>query len=842
MEKRGLISVFLVSMAVLGAQLGVIRYMSVASWSNFAGLIISIALLGFGLSGTILTVLRERIERRLQDWLFWSAAAFIIAAGYVLQFARLIPFIPQSLHQDGTQVLYLALYYFLFFVPFFFGALFINLSFLRMKTGINRMYLYNLMGSGIGALVLLVCTSVISPQYLMIPVLLLGSAVVINEAIGSARRMRLGAIVMAVAFLPVLLTGIGLFSPATSADAQQCADGPAQGQQTAVSEPNKGIWAGLFNLADINMSHYKDISYALKVPESRVIHEKSSSLGYIQVIESSQFRFAPGLSLSYYDSIPPVQHGLFIDGFGASGIARYVDATNAGYIRYLPFSLSYSLKNKPSALVIGAGGGNPVLFALTLGASKVMAVEPYAPVVDLARETFAAWSKGIWDDPRVTTVISDGRTFCKRDDGKYDILSIPAMVSSGMSFSSGSGNGENYLFTKEAFDDYLSRLAPEGILDVSMRLDSPPRALLKLESLVFSWAKERFPADFAQRIVFIRGLDWGAFLVKNGVFATNEIALLKKKTRDLSADFSYYPGISASEVNQYNVIPEEVYYAFAQAFVAGTEQAFIGGYAFNIEPPTDNRPYFSHFLPLSTVPKLLGLSGGMKDVPFDEWGYLLSWATVLQGVVFGLLIICIPVFTSGRAFLRERGKLRVIVYFFALGMGFMLIEIAVIQKLNLFIANPLYSVALVIGVLLIFSGIGAGFASRYRGEEAKKGITVGVSGILAALALHAFVFAPLMQPLLALHELLRIMIVILFLAPLGFFMGFPFPLGLQVLSDKREKLMPWGLAINGSVSVFASVLTSILSMHFGFAFVIFLAALFYVAAWVTFPARIRFSS
>jgi spermidine synthase len=561
----------------------------------------------------------------------------------------------------------------------------------------------------------------------------------------------------------------------------------------------------------------------------------------MQVIESSQFRFAPGLSLSYYDSIPPVQHGLFIDGFGASGIARHVDATNAGYIKYLPFSLSYSLKDAPSALIIGAGGGNPVLFALTLGASKVMAVEPYAPVINLARETFKKWSQGIWDDPRVTTQISDGRTFCKRDDGKYDILSIPAMVSSGMSFSSGSGHGENYLFTKEAFDDYLSRLAPNGLLDISMRLDSPPRALLKLESLVFTWAKDKFPADYTNRIVFIRGLDWGVFLVKNGEFTTNEIASLKIKTRELSADFSYYPGIKDSEVNVYNVIPDELYHNFAKAFIANNERSFIEGYAFNIEPPTDDRPYFSHFLPLSTVPKLLGLSGGMKDVPFDEWGYLLSWATVLQGVVFGLLIILIPIFTSGKSFLKERGKLRMIAYFVALGMGFMLIEISVIQKLNLFISNPLYSVALVIGALMIFSGIGAGYAARYRGEAAKKGIKIGVTGILGALALHAFVFAPIMQPLLVLPEILRILVVVLFLAPLGFFMGFPFPLGLQVVSDKREKLMPWGLAINGSVSVFASVLTSILSMHFGFVFVFVLAALFYLIAWMTFPGRIRFS-
>ena len=173
-------------------------------------------------------------------------------------------------------------------------------------------------------------------------------------------------------------------------------------------------------------------------------------------------------------------------------------------------------------------------------------------------------------------------------------------------------------------------------------------------------------------------------------------------------------------------------------------------------------------------------------------------------------------------------------------MGFMMIEIAVIQKLNLLIANPLYSVAVTISALMIFSGIGAGFAQRYC-REPKKGIKIGVAGIIGALALHAFVIAPLVPSLLGLPELLRIALAVAFIAPLGFFMGFPYPLGLQVISDKREALMPWGLAINGSVSVFAAVLTTILSMHFGFVFVFVLAALFYLIAFVTFPARVRFS-
>ena len=147
-----------------------------------------------------------------------------------------------------------------------------------------------------------------------------------------------------------------------------------------------------------------------------------------------------------------------------------------------------------------------------------------------------------------------------------------------------------------------------------------------------------------------------------------------------------------------------------------------------------------------------------------------------------------------------------------------------------------------IGALLIFTGIGAGYASRYRGDAAKKGITVGVAGILGSLALHAFVFAPLMQPPSRVAGVLPDRDRDSLLAPLGFFMGFPYPLGLQVLSDKREHLMPWGLAINGSVSVFASVLASILSMHFGFVFVFIWLRCSISQLAGCFPTRIRFSN
>ena len=171
-----------------------------------------------------------------------------------------------------------------------------------------------------------------------------------------------------------------------------------------------------------------------------------------------------------------------------------------------------------------------------------------------------------------------------------------------------------------------------------------------------------------------------------------------------------------------------------------------------------------------------------------------------------------------------------------LGFGFMLVEISVIQKLALIIANPMYSVAVVISSILIFSGFGALASGRFR-DNPVRGINFAAAGTVLGMLLNVIVFTLFTGFFLSLPFAARIVIEALSLAPPGFFMGMPFPLGLQVLGDRREKFLPWALAVNGSVSVFAAVLTGILSMHLGFATVAFIAIICYLSAQALYPGR-----
>ncbi len=796
MEKRYFVSVFFISIATLAVEMGSIRFVSVINSSSFAAMIISIALLGYGLSATLLTIYKDKIEPVLDEWLFWSASAFIILSAYVFILGEQVPFVPQSLHQDKKQLFYLGLYYVIFFLPFFTGSLFINLTFLKMKKRIGTLYFFNMFGSGIGSISILFIMFFLSPQYLMLPVICFGALALFFQ-IKKYKWMR-----------QTIFTGIVLVA---------------------------ALLPYFFGIS-LKVSQYKDISYAMKAPNASIIKTVSSPLGYIQIVRSEQFHFAPGLSLSSYNVDVPNEDGIFIDGISASGIVRNFKGKDVEYITYLPFSLPFSMKKRPEVLILGMDGGNPILFAEKLGASKVTAVEPNRPLVSLIHKDFKQYTSELWNENNLSIRISNGRSFCKRNKGKYDIILIPAMVSSGMSFSSGTGHGENYLFTTEAISEYISRLEKDGILYISMKMESPPRTLLKLEALSFTYLKKMHPDDFSRRIIFIRGLDWGSVMIKNGIFSNHDIELMKKKVNDLSADFSYFPGIKSQDTNINNQINNELYYKLAESYLGNSEKLFLNSYFFNINPPSDNKPYFNQYLRFSTFVNLFGLNGGLDNIPYSEWGYLLLWATLFQGIIFSLLIISFPLLFSRRRLSKEKGKYRVVLYFSVLGMGFMFIEIAVIQKLTLFLANPLYSVAFVISALLIFSGLGSQFSGRYT-DRPLKGITVGVSGVIGSLLLHVFLFTPLLGTLIGFPEIIRIVIALIFLAPLGFFMGFSFPLGLQVISNRKEKFLPWALSINGSVSVFATVATSILSMQLGFIAIFLIAAGLYLVAYFSFPGR-----
>jgi hypothetical protein len=297
---------------------------------------------------------------------------------------------------------------------------------------------------------------------------------------------------------------------------------------------------------------------------------------------------------------------------------------------------------------------------------------------------------------------------------------------------------------------------------------------------------------------------------------------------------AFYPGMQPDEANRHNLVAPPGLFDGATALLGPDRDAFLRDYKFHLAPATDDSPHFFHFFRWRALPELLALreQGGLVML---EWGYPVLVATLAQALLASLLLIALPLAWMGRAGSAKQKssappaalRRRVLVYFAAIGLGFMFIEIAFIQKFVLYLGHPLYAVAVVLFSFLLFAGIGSAVSRRLH-EGAPVARVVLAIGLAALLCLG-------MLPWLAGHamglpEALRIAIAALLIAPLAFFMGMPFPLGLARVEAGAARLVPWAWGVNGCASVTGAVLATLLAIHFGFTAVVLAALLLYAVA------------
>ncbi|MGZ8163429.1 MAG: SAM-dependent methyltransferase, partial [Methylobacter sp.] len=323
-------------------------------------------------------------------------------------------------------------------------------------------------------------------------------------------------------------------------------------------------------------------------------------------------------------------------------------------------------------------------------------------------------------------------------------------------------------------------------------------------------------------------------LVKNGVIAREEISRLKQFCNDRSFDPVYYPGISASEVNNFNIQQQPYLYQAATALLSDQGKAFIEDYKFNIEPATDDKPYFFHFFKWRTLPEIVSLLGS-GGIFLLESGYLLLIAALLQAILASLLLIALPLWLGKSKLGIKPGSvthLRSVVYFFCLGLAFLFIEIAFIQKFILILHHPLYAITVVLSTFLLTAGAGSHFSKKLSSSAAKSAIILPVAAISLLSISYILSLEFLTGFLLETGNLSRYLFSILLIAPLGFFMGMPFPMALAKISQTAPALIPWVWGINGCASVISAILATLIAMQFGFTVLVLLAiALYCMVAW-----------
>jgi hypothetical protein len=778
--------------ALAGATLllegALLRLLAVAQFYHFAFLVVSLALLGFGASGTLLS-LSPRLQRTPLDRLLpWTGAAFAAAVAASYAVVNWLPFDSYSIAWERRQILYFALYYLALTLPFVAGGLGIGAALAAGGPHSHRVYAANLLGSALGAL--------LAPAAL-------AWAGVPGAALAAA--------------------ALGLF-PAWRGRARWATGALLVGCVAALILLGRLNVQGRAPLA-LTISPYKGLAHALRYPGSARTFGGWNAIARVDVVEDAGTRLLPGLSYAYTGELP-AQHGLALDA-GALQPVTLVAPERLAAAEYLPEALAYALRPAAHALVMEPGAGLGVLQALHGGAANVTAVVAN-PLV--RRAVAHTTPLDPFAEPRVQTVYETGRVFAQRDRTRYDLVVTPLTDPYQPVTSGAYSLAETYGLTVEALRALLDRLAPEGILVVTRWLQAPPSESVRLIGTLAAALEDSRSATVtpAYALVAYRGIQTITVLVQPDGWSDAELAAVRGWTSARRYDLVWAPDLAPGEVNRYNRLAEPVYAAAAAEALTGDRAAFYRAYPYAVAPATDDRPFFHHYFRWQQTPEVLATLGRTWQ-PFGGSGYFLLLALLALVLLLSAGLILAPLAALGRTAPRQAAPVCSLVYFGCLGLAFLFVEIPLIQRWILLVGHPTYAFTAVVLIVLLFSSVGSLLARRtwLRPQWALAAVT------LLALA-TPFALGRLIQVSLGWPLLLRTAAAALALAPLAVCMGLPFPLGLVWLERSALAWVPWAWAVNGCASVVAGVLAAIVALSYGFTVVLLLGATAYAGAWLVY--------
>jgi len=789
-QTRHFAGLFLLSLATLLLELALTRVLSVSLWYHFGFLVISTALLGFGASGVMLalwTGLRERQD--LDRALAFCALAFAVCVVFSFRLMQWIPFDPFSVAVDHRQLFYMPAYLLLVALPFFCSGLAISLLLTRGSKQINRLYAYDLLGAGVGCALI---------------------TLVIPRFGGSGS---------------VLLTAfVGALSAACFAWS---------------SRRVLATTAALVSVVLLAASFYGERVIRIHVSANksrRSIHSIYSAwntLSFVQVVEYPPEGKDPAARLMLIDS-----------GTAATGISdlrpdvRKVLAEHPDQVELLSM-IAYAGKTNPKILIIGSGGGDQVLAGLKAHASSITAVEINSIINDIVARRMNDFWGNLYHQPEVQLVNDEGRSFVRRSKEKYDAIISVHTISNAAVASGALSLAESYVLTREAFEDYLDHLTPDGAIFFTRpefqipRLVSTAREVFaqrgmgSIENHVFAFSQAG-GMESPGRLSFLAG-----FLLKRSEFLPGEL----KQIRDTLNTKPDAAQAAPSVKILYSPDEKPANSLCAQIVSAPQLEEVFRQNDSQLAPATDDKPFFNQhtrwsrirwntIVDLFSQKQPMGARLALEDRPIAEVTLLIL---LVQSAIVAALCILLPLVLLKRRGLQLEGRWSWLGYFAALGLGFIMVEIALLQRFLLFLGQPIYTYAVVLAGLLIFTGIGshaAGGWSHEPGRTLKRALLCAIVLVPIMAVITPIVF----RGCLGLGIFWRITIALLLVAPLGFVLGMPFPLGLRLAMQRSSALGSWAWGVNGFFTVIGTVLALIFGMMIGFRIVLVLASVCYLGA------------
>ncbi len=740
------------SAGVLLLQLTLTRLFSATLSYHFAFMAISLALLGSGASGVAVHVAGDRLHpSRTGRWLALFALAF--AASTVL--ALVVTLRSRFSPLEPPLVLFrrLSVLYVAAAIPFLFAGAAISLAVARRAGEMSRLYLFDLAGAAAGCMLLVpLLDRVGAPNtVLVVSVIAVAAAVVFASSGPSSRAVRVG---------------LGL----------------------------SGLAAG--GLLGVNLATgVLDVRHAKGLPEAgRVIFAKWNSFSRVTV----------------WGSLEEPSVLVMIDADAGTLVVK-----NAGewdrhpWLRDRFESLVYRLRPAERALVIGAGGGLDVASARLLAAREVTAVEVNPAIAGdvMSSEPFLSYSGRLYERPGVRLVMDEARSFLRSDMTSYDVIQA-TMVDTWAATAAGAFSlTENNLYTVEAFSDFLRRLAPDGILSVTRWYVEPPDQVLRLASLARAAGRALGQGDVAGRVIVVRGAPEAGssrapatLLLKKSPFTIAEVEAAESLAAGLGFTVLYSPRTRP---------PSDL----ARILEAADPEAVWSAFERDLSPPRDNRPFFFHTVRLR---HLGGVFAGDPETRKTNLGtFVLFGLLVLTTLLVAAFILAPLAVSRRRAAGAREGLPPALLGFAGLGTGYILVEVALVQKCILFLGSPAYALSVVLLSLLAFGAVGARSTARVQDAALATGLRRALLVAALAAVVAVLVLSPTLAALAHWSRPRRVAVTIAALAPLGFLLGRPLPLAVRSLALFRPAAVAWAWGVNGGASVLGSVLALVLALVFG---------------------------
>ncbi len=798
-----LITIFFVSLSTLAFEVLLTRVFAIGQWHHLSFMVISIALFGFGASGTLLSLLEGFKDTRRWHWddyMPLSILLFLFSVSAISSFLAVnhMPLDYFRLPVEPLQGLYLLVAYLCLALPFFFSGLIVAIGYTTAPQRAGLVYFASMAGSAMGALV----------PVLVLPFLDEGKLIILSAGIPL-----IPAAAAAAKQLPQSLTFSANY-PAMRSLMLGCS-------LAAVAIVVMVLTTADPSLIRVRPSPYKALGQILQFPDTQVLDSNSSIRGRIDHVKTRYVRFAPGLSLKYTQSLPN-QDVIYKDADHPLVLYDLSTTKNSRFAAHLLSFAGYWLKPKPAdVLVIQQGGGSAVPCALAAGAASITLIEPNQSVAERVHRNYSG----------LQVINQEPRVFLAQSKNRYDIIQIENW---GASLPGAAALNQEHVFTIEAFGEYWNHLKPGGVISISRKLLLPPSDSLRLWNTAYEALRRQSIKHPHDHLAVIRNFDTFTLLISESTInAAGIIEFATSRNFDLVFLNNMDPGMA----NRYHAFPQPFHHLemnrLLDAWKNERQNEFFAQYLLDVKPQSDRRPFPGRFMKWPRVKQMYESLG-------NRFYALFLSGEVVIAVIFGealllaTILLILPVVFITRKI--NRPTFPQTFYFFGIGAGFMFVELYLIKYFILIFGDPTISFALVVSAILIFSSLGGLYTQIRISLNIRPALLILIGGlILMALGLEL-----LSDYILYFSKLWRYLMALLCMLPVGFLIGMPFPLGMRhLLEYPVQRAYAW--SVNGCASVLSAIVAAQLGISLGIPTIMFcgIVAYFVAAAAVSSGVRRR---